>query len=121
MAEKANAQTQIIERDIARLADDHAKLNQRFDRHLEIYAQNGKELSALKVEVGQLVNAIKDMELSHGKNNDNQWLEIKQNTADINTLKIEIGKMGVKIGAWAALFSAASSAIVVFLVERILL
>lgn len=27
------------------------KLGQRFDRHLEIYAQNGKELSALKAEV----------------------------------------------------------------------
>lgn len=116
-----NAQTKIIERDIARLADDHQKLNERFDRHLEIYAQNGKELSALKVEVGQLVNVIKNMEYSHGKNNDNQWVEIKQNTSDINTIKIEIGKLGVKIGMWAALGATASSSVVVFLMEKILL
>lgn len=40
-------QTNILERDLARLAD-------RFDRHLEIYAQNGKELTALKQEVSSL-------------------------------------------------------------------
>lgn len=34
-------QTEIIERDIKTLAD-------RFDRHLEIYAQNNKELQSVK-------------------------------------------------------------------------
>jgi predicted phage tail protein len=56
--EQANAQTKIIERDIARLAEDHAKLNQRFDRHLEIYSQNGKELAALKTKVENLDKAV---------------------------------------------------------------
>lgn len=56
--EPANAQTRIIERDIARLAEDHTKLNLRFDRHLEIYAANGKELAALKTKVDTLDKSI---------------------------------------------------------------
>lgn len=48
---EANAQTQIIEKDIARLRDSMSEQSARFDRHLEIYAQNGKELAALKQEV----------------------------------------------------------------------
>lgn len=33
-------------------------INTRFDRHLEIYAQNGKELAGLKVEVNLLRGEI---------------------------------------------------------------
>lgn len=41
---RPNAQTKILERDISNIGD-------RFDRHLEIYSQNGKELAALKTTV----------------------------------------------------------------------
>lgn len=118
MAE-ANAQTQILEKDIARVREDLEGLSHRFDRHLEIYAQNGKELASLKSEVSQLVSAIQNMEVSHTKNNDNQWIEIKQNTSDINTMKIELGKMGVRIGVGAAIGSTLASSLAVFIIEKI--
>jgi len=35
------------------------EMRNRFDRHLEIYAQNGKELSALKSEVSALRDDLK--------------------------------------------------------------
>jgi len=34
-----------------RLEDDIRSLAQRFDRHLEIYAQNGKELRSVQTEL----------------------------------------------------------------------
>lgn len=46
-----NDQTKILERDIANLSKKVDSQCERFDRHLEIYAQNGKELAALKTEV----------------------------------------------------------------------
>ena len=119
--EQANGQTKLIERDIARLAEDHTKLNERFDRHLEIYAQNGKELASLKVSVDNLIKSIASNDKSYDVTNSNQWNEIKQNTHDINTVKIELGKMGVKIGMWAAVGATASSAVVVFLMEKTLM
>lgn len=111
--EKANAQTQIIERDLS-------KLSQRFDRHLEIYAQNGKELAALKSSVDALARMTE-------RNNDvlrldqsNQWSEIRDGQSRLNTIEINISKMAVKIGLFASLGSAATSGIVLFLIERIL-
>ena len=41
-------QVSILERDVNRIGD-------RLDRHLEIYAQNGKELAGLKSEVAGLI------------------------------------------------------------------
>ena len=112
MDDRANVQTQIIERDLE-------KLNTRFDRHLEIYAQNGKELASLKSEVHNLTNAIKSMDISNGKNNDNQWVQIKTNTDDISTLKVEIGKIGTKVGIWAGGIASVASAGVGLIVELI--
>jgi len=40
-------QTRVLERDIT-------SLNNRFDRHLEIYAKNGKELANVKEEVREV-------------------------------------------------------------------
>lgn len=120
MAERANAQTQIIERDIARLADDHARLNERFDRHLEIYAANGKELAALKSEVQNLIGVVNKTDSSQTKNNDNQWVEIKQNTSDISIMKTELGKMGVKVGMFAATAATISSSVVGFIMQTLL-
>jgi len=117
---QANVQTQIIERDIARLAEDHTKLNERFDRHLEIYAQNGKELASLKSEVEQLVKATNNSNYDRNENNEKQWREINQNRDDISTLKVEIGKLGVKVGMWAALGATASSTVVMFIMENVL-
>lgn len=116
---EANAQTQILEKDIARVRQDLEGLAHRFDRHLEIYAQNGKELASLKSEVAQLVNVIREMDMSHGKNNDSQWIEIKHNANEINTLKIEISKIGVKVGMWAAGASAFASGLAVLVIEKI--
>ncbi|MCR2833469.1 hypothetical protein [Parerythrobacter lacustris] len=36
-------------------------LSIRFDRHLEIYAQNGKELAALKVAVSQVQETMQEV------------------------------------------------------------
>ena len=46
-----------VEKDVQGLAT-------RFDRHLEIYAQNGKELGALKVSVGQVHESLQDLTLA---------------------------------------------------------
>jgi hypothetical protein len=118
--ERANEQTQIIERDIARLREDHVGLNARFDRHLEIYAQNKQELAALKNEVSHLTSAIQSMDRSQTKNNDNQWTEIKTNTKDIGDIKIELGKVGVRVGAYAAISSAIVSGVVLTILETVL-
>lgn len=37
------------------------ELEDRFDRHLEIYANNGKELAGLKVEVASMKKAIENL------------------------------------------------------------
>lgn len=42
------------------MAEDLERLQARFDRHLEIYAQNGKELAALKTEVRVSHKALQD-------------------------------------------------------------
>lgn len=44
---------------IATVQRDLSQLGTRFDRHLEIYAQNGKELQGLKVNVGNMTSELK--------------------------------------------------------------
>lgn len=44
-----------------RIEEDIRTVTTRLDRHLEIYAQNGKELAALKTEVANLVNGVADL------------------------------------------------------------
>jgi hypothetical protein len=78
---------------ISELKTEHKGLVNRFDRHLEIYAQNGKELAGLKVSVEDLRKNIKD---------------------DIHSLDNKIGAINKLIGKWAiivvlALFSAVLS------------
>lgn len=58
------------------MTDDNYRLQERFDRHLEIYAQNGKELAALKSEVKssnenlqRSLTTIHDMIRENTKNN----------------------------------------------------
>ena len=47
-----------------RLEEDMRHLGNRFDRHLEIYAANGKELSAVKQNVASLDKTITEFYLS---------------------------------------------------------
>lgn len=119
--ERANAQTKIIENDIALLRQDHKELNARFDRHLEIYAQNGKELAALKTEMYNLVTLVTNAKISHDKSDENQWIEINQSKKDIVGIKVKQVKMEVRIAAFSAIGATAASAIVVFAMEKLLL
>lgn len=112
--EGANYQTQIIEKDLN-------KLGERFDRHLEIYAQNGKELASLKTSVEGLRTAIYDKfdELKEYQNN--QAIQIKDNSTDIKEVEINVSKLAVKLASFAAIASAVASSIVVVFVQNILL
>lgn len=51
-------QTKHLERDLTGLKADIQKVDHRLDRHLEIYAQNGKELAALKQEVSDMKTSL---------------------------------------------------------------
>lgn len=108
----ANEQTKIIERDLEKLAA-------RFDRHLEIYAQNGKELAALKSSVDSLRLWLERESSELDTNNVAQWKQIKINTDNISNIQIELGKLGVKIAAFAAIGATAASTIVVFGMEKV--
>ena len=111
--EKANAQTLIIERDIARLADDHVKLTTRFDRHLEIYAQNGKELAKLTSAVESLKETFEKRNVFLDNDQANQWKEIKTGAQEIQENKLAINSIGLKVAMWAGLGSTVGSAVVV--------
>ena len=52
------------EHELRRQGDNEIKnLRDRFDRHLEIYAQNGKELAGLKAEVSGLRTELAGLRL----------------------------------------------------------
>lgn len=102
--EEANPQTQIIERDLSKLAE-------RFDRHLEIYAQNGKELYGLKSSVEALKHTIERQE-NRGKDSlDTVWVQTKQNTKDISGISVTLGKLMVRVSLIAAVASSVASII----------
>lgn len=101
MDPNANTQTKIIERDLDRLGD-------RFDRHLEIYAQNGKELAALKSEVYSLKDMISAATTIHNHQD-----------GRITKLEIDMGRLAAKVGIYASIGSTIGASIVVFLVEVI--
>lgn len=101
MDPNANTQTKIIERDLDRLGD-------RFDRHLEIYAQNGKELASLKSEVRSLQDMIKAATGIHNHQDER-----------ITRLEIDMGKLAAKIGIYASIGSTVGASVVVFLFEVI--
>lgn len=56
----SNTEAKIIEREIESLGKMVHTQGNRFDRHLEIYAQNGKELSALKTEMKSMGKNLVD-------------------------------------------------------------
>ena len=103
MDKNANLQTQIIERDVQ-------KVNERLDRHLEIYAQNGKELAALKQSVDSLEKTITKESSSNSKDQSNQWGEIRKNNHDISEIKVVLSGLVSKITVFASFgsFIAAS-------------
>lgn len=49
---------------ISVLQRDMTAMNGRFDRHLEIYAQNGKELAAVKVGLGGVQEQLQEVALA---------------------------------------------------------
>jgi len=97
-----NAQTQIIERDLA-------KLSERFDRHLEIYATNGRELAALKAAVDALRNSFEKQENRDKENLSQIWTQTKQNTNDISGINVAIGKLMVRVSLIAAVAATVAS------------
>lgn len=106
-----NEQTKIIEKDIARLAEDHQKLNERFDRHLEIYAQNGKELAALKSSVDNLRLAVEKQESRVHESLANIWVQTRKNTDDISETNVTVGKLIVRVSLIAAFASTLASSV----------
>lgn len=97
-----NAQTQIIERDLS-------KLQERFDRHLEIYAQNGKELAALKQAVDALSKVIERQSTRDKEDFGAIWQQTKQNTHDISDINVTLGKLMVRVSLIAAVASSIAS------------
>ena len=118
--EAPNQQTQILERDIKSMSDRISENVHRLDRHLEVYAQNGRELAALKSAVASLEKALDNkfttMEGEH--------TEFKaHNTAcdlRITTMEINVSKLATKIGLYATVGSAGASSIVVFLLMKLM-
>ena len=111
---RANTQTRIIERDLEKLSD-------RFDRHLEIYAQNGKELAALKTSVDSLKNAIEKQEGTEKQNVEQIWAETRKNTSEINDINVTLGKLLVRVSLMAAVASTLASSVVVYVIEAVFL
>ena len=99
--EEANIQTKIIERDLQKLGD-------RFDRHLEIYAQNGKELSGVKASLE-----------NHNKTADRITERLLDHETRINANEINIAKLAVRVAGYAAVASAVASAVAVTIVESV--
>lgn len=101
---EANAQTRIIERDLT-------NLGQRFDRHLEIYAQNGKELAGVKVSLDNLRSTIEQRQAQYEANLANSKEDAKDYSEKVNSLEIDISKIGTKVAMLATIGSAAASAL----------
>lgn len=113
MDEKANFQTAIIEKDLD-------KLSTRFDRHLEIYAQNGKELAALKASVDGLKAYIEQQHSRDSGEAERIWTQTKKNTNDISDIKVALGKVLVKVAAISSIAASISASIAAIVVERFL-
>jgi chromosome segregation ATPase len=101
----ANAQTRIIERDLANLSS-------RFDRHLEIYSQNGKEFIALKSAVDNLRATIENSNRSYDGDINNIRGEFKEYVTKVNALELNLSSLATKIGVYATIGSAIASSAV---------
>ena len=106
---RANEQTQIIERDIQLLRGEQEKLNGRFDRHLEIYAANGKELSALKTEISHLRGAI-----------ERTTNEDARRDEKVTTIEVEQSRLITKVGITSGIGATAASTVVTFMLLQVL-
>lgn len=100
----ANAQTRIIERDLTALSN-------RFDRHLEIYAQNGKELAGVKVAVDNLRTTIEQRHVQYENNQQANKVETREYTDKMNALEIDLSKLGTKVAMFATFGSAVASTV----------
>lgn len=103
------AQTKIIERDLERLSE-------RFDRHLEIYASNGKELAGVKAQLLVMNNNINAFTTEQAT----QWAKIEKNADEIDAIEINVNSLAMKIGIYATFGSTAASATVVYIIQKIL-
>lgn len=101
----ANAQTRIIERDLA-------VLSQRFDRHLEIYAQNGKELAGVKVSLDNLRTTIEQRNSNYETDQGNLRNDFKDYSTKLNSLELDVSKLATKVAMFATAGSAIASTIV---------
>jgi hypothetical protein len=113
-------QTLILERDIKAMSDRINDNVHRLDRHLEIYAQNGKELAALKVAVSSLDSSIRERHSQQDVVHSSLQKDCDKNSEDIVTLQIGVSQIAVKTGIYATLGSAVASAVVVYMVMKIL-
>jgi citrate synthase len=113
-------QTLILERDIKAMSDRINDNVHRLDRHLEIYAQNGKELAALKVAVSSLSDTIKERHSQQDAVHTSLQKDCDQNTTDIVALQISVSQIAVKTGIYATLGSAAASGIVMYMLTKVL-
>lgn len=109
----ANAQTRLIERDLA-------LLSQRFDRHLEIYAQNGKELAGVKVAVDNLRTTIEQRNTHYEGDQGDLRLEFKEHAAKLNTLELDVSKIATRVAAFATAGSAIASTVASALMQYFL-
>ena len=115
MPEQPNEQTKIIERDIQRLREDQQSNAKRFDRHLEIYAQNKQELYGVKNNLEHLNETVKKTQLHISADQSNQWDSIKKLTDAQTDIRLEVGSIATKVAAFATVGSAAASAAVAYL------
>lgn len=96
----ANAQTRIIERDLTALGS-------RFDRHLEIYAQNGKELAGVKVSLDNLRTTLEQRNGNYAVDQDNLHNDFKEYGVRLSAVEIDVSRLATRI----ALFATAGSAV----------
>lgn len=116
----ANAQTLILEKDLRNLGDRISENVHRLDRHLEIYSQNGKELAALKQAVASLEKTIDTKFLKSDAEHStfvDRFIKIDER---VNDIEVNVSKLAMKIGIYASVGSAGASAVVVYLLMKVL-
>ena len=100
--ESANIQNRMIERDIS-------AVTLRLDRHLEIYAQNGKELAALRVSVDNLGRVIEKGSTAYEVDQVVLRQEFKLHENKVNVMENALSTLATKIGVYATVGSASAS------------
>lgn len=112
--ERANVQTQIIERDLS-------KLGERFDRHLEIYATNGKELAALKQSVDGLHHTFERHFSNNNVDQKKQWEKIETNEKDIADIHVSLARSATMLAVYASIGAAVGSTLLGLLINKLFL